>query len=84
MKPEIFGQMIINVVKIYTLKIVFWNDGMLAITFFETVRRDLKLVEYLSVWKESSENPVRLMTGSCVLCFINVTEISFEPSVCRR
>ena len=32
--------------KNYTLKTVFWNDGMLAITFFETVRRDLKLVEY--------------------------------------
>lgn len=45
---------------------------MLAVTFFETVGRDLILGECLSIWKESNENPVRLMTGSCALCFINI------------
>ena len=45
---------------------------MLAVTFFETVVRDLILGECLSVWKENNENPVRLMTGSCALCFINI------------
>ena len=45
---------------------------MLAVTIFETVGRDLILGECLSVWKENNENPVRLMTGSCALCFINI------------
>ena len=70
MKPKIFAKMFINVVVLS--KLSFGMNGMLAVTYFETVGHDLILGECLSVWKESNENPVRLMTGSCALCFINI------------
>ena len=79
-----FVKVLISVMKNYTLTIVFRNDGMLAVTFSETVKRDLTLVKCLSVWKENKENPLMFMTGSCVFFFFvckSSSKVSFEPSV---
>ena len=57
---------------------------MLAVTFFETVKRDLTLVRCLSVWKEKEESPRMFMSGSCVSFFFAVKsscKISFEQSI---
>ena len=77
--PEIFTKMLINVVKKYMLKIVFWNDGMLLITFYETVRCDLILVE---CWVLKQLEPSKV--NDWILCLVfhkYNSEISFEPPV---
>ena len=49
--------------KLYTHNYL-WIDGMLAVTCFQTVWRDLTLVSCLSVCEENKENPVMFMTGN--------------------
>ena len=56
------------------------NDGMLAVTFFETVRPDLILGKCSSVWKENEENTTNVY--DLILCFFmfvlkNSCEVSF-------